>query len=409
MNKLIVAAVLLTTQPAIAATLTETKLLADDGAAGDRFGISVGMSGSNAVVGSYFHGSSGAAYLYDGTDGTQMHKLTAADGASGDRFGFSVAMDGSTAIVGAYGDDDRGSNSGSAYLFDTATGAQTRKLTASDGASFDRFGQSVAISGNTAVVGAFNDDSAAGAAYVFNATTGNQIAKLTANDSGTGDRLGYSVGVDGTTAIVGAYADDDGGSSSGSAYLFDTTTGAQLFKLTAGDAAGGDSFGYAVAISGTTAIVGAYNDDDAGNSSGSAYLFDTTTGNQIAKLTADDATENDWFGHSVAIAGDIAIVGAYYQGGTGSGAAYLFDVSTGEQIAKILASDGAANDYFGYGVGISEDFALVGSYGNDDDGFDSGSAYVYDTSSLAAPVPLPAGIWLLAAALGLLAFARRRT
>jgi len=134
------------------------------------------------------------------------------------------------------------------------------------------------------------------------------------------------VAISGNTALVGARLDDDGGNESGSAYLFDITTGLQLAKLTASDAAAGDRFGSSVAISGNVALIGAFSNDDAGDSSGSAYLFDITTGLQLAKLTASDAALGDEFGFSVAISGNTALVGALFDddGGFDSGSAYLY-------------------------------------------------------------------------------------
>ena len=208
--------------------------------------------------------------------GDQLFKLLPDDGAAEDEFGRSVAISGATAIVGAFGDDDNGDTSGSAYLFDTTTGRQIFKLLANDGAFNDRFGFSVAISGATAIVGAFLDDDNrenSGSAYLFDTTTGRQIAKLLANDGAALDFFGVSVAISGTTAIVGASGDD----CSGSAYLFDTTTGRQLFKLLPDDGAPFDQFGLSVAISGATAIVGARGDDDNGGNSGSAYLFDASS------------------------------------------------------------------------------------------------------------------------------------
>ena len=148
-----------------------------------------------------------------------------------------------------------------ARIFDSET-----KLTSSDAAADDQFGHRVGISGGTAIVGARYDDDAgedSGSAYLFDVTTGNQLFKLTASDAAADDRFGQSVGISGGMAIVGAIGNDDAGSESGSAYLFDVTTGKQLFKLTASDAAAGDQFGYSVAISGTIAVVGAFLDDDA--------------------------------------------------------------------------------------------------------------------------------------------------
>jgi hypothetical protein len=390
-----------------AAFSIEDKILAGDGAAGDYFGTSIGISGTTAIVGALLDDdngtSSGSAYLFDTTTGTQGAKLTASDAAANDYFGGSVGVSGTTAIVGAQYDDDNGSGSGSAYLFDTTTGTQIFKLTAGDGAANDGFGGSVAISGTTAIVGAGGDGdngSNSGSAYLFDTSTGTQSAKLTASDGGEFDLFGRSVAISGTTAIVGT--------SLGSAYLFDTTTGAQIFKLTAGDAVAGDWFGWSVAISGTTAIVGASQDDDNGTDSGSVYLFDTTTGNQLFKLTASDGAEFDYFGRSVAISGTTAIIGAEYDADNGadSGSAYLFDTTTGAQLAKLTASDGAANDYFGQSVAIFDDIIMVGARKDDDNGSDSGSAYIY---SSAATVPLPAGVWLLLSGALAIGWVRRKS
>ncbi|MEM8494339.1 MAG: PQQ-binding-like beta-propeller repeat protein [Planctomycetota bacterium] len=362
------------------------KLSASDAEANDFFGAAVAVSGRTAIVGAQGNddagSSSGSAYLYDTVSGNQIAKLTAGDPAPSDIFGGSVAIGGNTAIVGAYGDDDDGSFSGSAYVFDATTGQQLRKLTASDAGTNDYFGFSVGISNNTAIIGAvFDSDVAAsaGSAYLFDTTSGDELLKLTASDAESGDFFGRSVAISGTTAIVGADGDDDAGSSTGSAYFFDTTSGNELSKLTASDAAAGDRFGFSVGISGDTAIVGSYQDDDAGFDSGSAYLFDAVSGSQLHKLTATDAEAGDRFGYSVAIDGTTAIVGAYRDddGGFDSGSAYLFDTLTGNQIGKLNADDAEAADQFGFSVAIDGDTIVVGASGDDDDGASSGSAYVF--------------------------------
>ncbi len=394
MPLLAAAASVLSTAPAYADLGDQlAKLLADDGAAGDLFGYSVAINGATAIVGAYRDDdngrASGSAYLFDSTTGAQITKLLPDDGAAFDEFGFSVAISGATAIVGAWLDDDNGNASGSAYLFDTTTGRQLFKLLADDGAGIDNFGISVAISGATAIVGAWLDDdngNASGSAYLFDTTTGTQIAKLLPNDGAFLDKFGISVAISGTTAIVGASGDDDNGLVSGSAYLFDTTTGRQLFKLLADDGAFNDKFGISVAISATTAIVGALLHDDNGTDSGSAYLFDTTTGAQIAKLLADDGAAGDVLGTSVAISGATAVVGARWDDDNGlvSGSAYLFDTTTGRQLFKLLADDGAAGDLFGYSVAINgapgNETAIVGANGDDDNGEISGSAYLFDAA-----------------------------
>ncbi|MSQ08671.1 MAG: hypothetical protein EXR44_05165, partial [Dehalococcoidia bacterium] len=201
---------------------------------------------------------------------TQQQKLTASDGAANDFFGYSVAVSGDTAVVGAWGDD---SAKGSAYVFTRSgsTWTQQQKLTASDGAAIDYFGYSVAVSGDTAVVGAYGDDSYKGSAYVFtrSGSTWTQQQKLTASDGAANDYFGGSVAVSGDTAVVGAYGDD---SEKGSAYVFTRSgsTWTQQQKLTASDGAANDFFGWSVAVSGDTAVVGARSDD---SSKGSAYMF----------------------------------------------------------------------------------------------------------------------------------------
>ncbi|MCP3904824.1 MAG: hypothetical protein GY715_14450, partial [Planctomycetes bacterium] len=222
-----------------------------------------------------------------------------------------------------------------------------------------------------------------------------QVAKLTADDAAPSARFGFSVAVSGNTTIVGAYYDDDAGSESGSAYVFERGHGGtgnwgQVAKITADDAAAGDHFGVSVSISGDTAIVGATWDDDAGSNSGSAYVFERDqggTGNwgQVAKLTADDAADGDSFG-TVSVSGDTAIVGATMHDHTGrihAGAAYVFERDHGGpdnwgQVTKITADDAATGDAFGT-VSLSGDTAIVGAHGDDHaGGLNAGAAYVFE-------------------------------
>ena len=324
----------------------------------------------------------------DFTTSTQT-KIVASDGAADDYFGYSVAISGNYAIVGAYQDDDNGTDSGSAYIFNVTTGAELHKLVPSDGAANDIFGISVAIDGNYAIVGARQDDDKgtnSGSAYIFNVTTGAELHKLTASDGVAGDNFGHSVAIDGNYAIVGARQDDDNGSNSGSAYIFNVTTGAELHKLTASDGAADDYFGESVAISGNYAIVVAYADDDKGSNSGSVYIFNVNTGAELHKLTASDGAESDYFGISVAIDGNYAIVGAHADDdkGSGSGSAYIFNVQTGAELHKLVASDGAASDQFGISVAISGIYTIVGARMDDDNGANSGSAYIF-TGTLISP------------------------
>jgi hypothetical protein len=328
-----------------------------------------------------------------GLDCTQEAKLLANDGAASDYFGYSVSVSGDAAIAGAYYDDDNGSSSGSAYVFrfNGSTWSQEAKLTASDGAASDYFGRDVAISGDVALAGAYGDDdngSSSGSAYVFrfNGSTWSQEAKLLASDGAASDYFGYKVALSGNVAVVSAYLDDDMGSSSGSVYVFryDGSTWSQEAKLTASDGAASDYFGIDVSVSGDVIIVGAYGDDDLGSYSGSAYVFrySGSSWSQEAKLLASDGAASDYFGYGVSVSGDAAVVGAYYDDdmGSASGSAYVFryNGSSWSQEAKLTASDGAASDYFGRSVSISGDVIASSAYGDDDMGSYSGSVYVFE-------------------------------
>jgi len=329
----------------------------------------------------------------------ELLKLHASDPAASDYFGISVAIDGDTAMIGAHADDDNALNaSGSVYVFTRTAGVwtQSTKLYASDAAASDTFGVSVAIDGDTAMIGAHNDDdnalSASGSVYVFTRTAGvwTQAAKLHASDPAATDQFGGSVALDGDTAMIGAHVDDDNAlTDSGSIYVFTRTAGvwAQSTKLHASDPAAGDYFGVSVAINGDTAMIGASADDDnALNASGSVYVFTRTAGvwTQSTKLHASDPAADDYFGVSVSIDGDTAMIGASSDDDnavTDSGSVYIFMQTAGSwtQSTKLYASDPAAADQFGRSIAISGDTAFVGADADDDNTFaDSGSAYLFD-------------------------------
>jgi hypothetical protein len=392
----------------------QQKLSAGDLLWWGNFGGSVAISGDTIVIGASrddsLSNNRGSAYVFvrSGTLWSQQQKLTASDGAGGDSFGDSVAIDGETIVVGAPW-DDVGSNTdqGSAYVFlrSGSIWSEQQKLTASDGAAGELFGSSVAISGNTAVVGApdsntyvpplicawydctvYNTDQG-GSAYVFvrSGTTWSQQQKLTASDAATGDYFGTSVAVSGNTAVVGSRDDDIGSNANqGSAYVFmrSSTTWSQQQKLTASNGAYHDLFGTSVAINGDTVVVGAW--DEANLHQGSAYIFarSGTTWSQRQELAASDGSAGDLFGYSVAISGNRVVVGASWDdigSNTAQGSAYIFAIWSQQQ--KLTASDGAASDYFGRSVAISGNIAVVGAfYDNVGLNADQGSAYVFGRS-----------------------------
>jgi len=403
----------------------DAKLTASDAADFDEFGISVALSGDTAVVGSQRDdhaggGDAGSAYVFvrSETGWSEQAKLTASDAVGNDQFGTSVAVWGDTIVVGTR-PDAAGPRFGSAYVFLRSgnSWSEQAKLTPSDAAIGDRFGSSVSLSGDTAVVGAFNNDHAggmeAGSAYVFlrGGTSWSEQAKLTASDAASFDRFGISVTLSGDTAVVGSYFDDHaGGTNAGSAYVFlrSGTSWSEQAKLTASDATGGSPvgplFGFAVVVSDDTAAVGAPFNDDSGESSGSAYVFlrSGTTWSEQAKLAASDAAANDFFGISVGLSGDTAVVGSYFDdhvGGMDVGSAYVFlrsGTSWLEQL-KLAASDAAADDQFGISVALSSGTAAVGAVTDDQvSGVDAGSAYVFQLTfppvALCRDVTVSAGL-----------------
>jgi len=213
---------------------------------------------------------SGSVYVFtrSGTTWSQQTKLTAADGAEGDVFGISIAISDDTIVIGADLNDEKALNAGAVYVF-TRSGSswsQQAKLTAADGAETDIFGVRVALSGDTVLISARRDDDDvmgidAGSAYIFTrtGTTWQQQAKLTASDGAADDRFGRSVALDADTAVIGAMFQDDKGDNSGSAYMFTRSGNSwqQQVKLTASDGAEGDVFGWSVALSADIAVIAA--------------------------------------------------------------------------------------------------------------------------------------------------------
>jgi hypothetical protein len=375
-------------------SFNEQKLTASDGAAGDFFGTSVAVSGSTIVVGAPFDSIGGnlfqgSAYVFNRQGGSwvEQQKLTASDGAAGDQFGHSVAVDGSTIVVGAWLDDINGNlDQGSAHVFNRQGGSwvEEQKLIASDGAPGDRLGWSVAISGSTFAVVAIGN-SFEGSAYVFDRQEGSWVEeqKLTASDGAPGDHFGNSVAISGSTIVVGSAILSI--FFEGSAYVFNRQgrSWVETQKLTASDGAGGDIFGWSVAISGSTLVVGAWGDTVGANSNqGSAYVFNRQEGSWVEtqKLTASDGAAFDEFGWSVAISGSTIVVSSELEaigGHSAQGFAYVFN-RRGEswvETQKLTASDGAPGDRFGWSIAGSGSTFVLGALGNNSF---QGSAYVFE-------------------------------
>lgn len=377
------------------------------------WGEAVAISGDTIVVGDYrdpeFGGSSsGAAFVYERNAGGadnwgEVLKLAPEVPNGGAHFGYSVAIDGDLIAIGArrYEHITVG---GATYVYGRNQGGadawgEVTRLTSSDGFATDEYGFAVSLSGDMLLVGApFHDqpDVSAGAAYLHlvSGTPWTEIAQPVATDAAADDELGTSVSLSFDTTVVGAPFDDDAGDASGSAYVFtqnvaDADDWGQVDKLVASDAAAGDEFGESVSISFERVVVGARLDDDAGDASGAAYLFERNTGGadawgQFDKLVASDAAAGDEFGAAVSISADTVVVGAPFDDddGDGSGSVYVFERNTGGleawgEVTKLTAGDAAAGDAFGAAVSISGDTIVVGAAADDDGGDATGSAYVF--------------------------------
>lgn len=393
-----------TTSPEITENWTETqKLLPSDGTVGAEFGFSVSLSGNTALIGEPFDDSyKGAGYIFinTGDSWVQQAKLIGSDAIHWCRFGRSVYLAGDTALIGAPGDDDNGNLSGSVYVF-TRTGTiwtQQAKLLASDGAPDDRFGWSVSLYNNTALIGAYRDGDNgeySGSAYVFTRTntTWIQEQKLIASDGESFDFFGSSVSITADTALIGAPGYDYP-PIPGYSYVFirSGTTWTQQAKLLAPDCEDGDHFGDSIVLAGDTVLIGATADDDNGYNSGSVYVF--TCSDSIwtyqQKLLALDGAEQDMFGVSVSLSNNTALIGAVRDDDY-TGSAYVFtrNGTIWTQQAKLIASDGSAVDCFADSVSIDTDTALIGAPSDDDNGLNSGSAYIFTKKEKNKPPNIP--------------------
>ncbi len=389
------------------ATGVQEELTASDGAASDNFGDSVAVSGNTAVVGAAGHtvgsnSTQGAAYVFAlvGSAWTFKQELTAADGTAGSDFGTSVAISGDTIVIGATEVD--GTGPGAAYVYTLAgtTWTPQGELTPADGAGGDAFGSSVAVSGDTIIVGApghqVGHNAGQGAAYVYklSGTTWTPQQELTAANGAAGDGLGASVAVSANTVVVGAFF--GGNLSQGVVYVY-TVSGSlwsEQQELSAADGAAFDEFGQSVAISGSTIVVGA-GDHNVGNNSsqGAAYVYTLsgTTWSQQQELTADDGGEFDFFGDSVAVSGNVLVVGAAEHNvgnNVGQGAAYVYSLngSAWTLQRELTADDGVSFGLFGDSVALSGDTVVVGAESQLVGNNATGTAYIQNESTSSALV-----------------------
>jgi len=355
---------------AMASWVAPDKLTASDGMQYDRFGTSISVSGEVCIVGAPDHDPngerSGSAYIFQFIDSNwvQQEKLVPSDNSSYDYFGESVFIDGNRCIVGAPGDDDNGNGAGSAYVFsfDGNNWIEEDKLLASDEIIGHGFGESVSLSGDTCIVAAENG------ACIFRLVGSNWIEEeiLTMSDR-IGGYYELSVSVSGSVCVVGN-DEDDNEIGSGSAYIFrfDDPNWILEQKLFASDRTSNDCFGNSVSIDGDVCIIGAWR-QNAGFGSAYVFHFDGSSWIEKAKLAAADVIWEGSFGCSVSIRGDVCIVGAYQDDDNGerSGSAHIFRFTGSEWIHenKLLPANGSENDLFGWSVCADTDIVAVGARG----------------------------------------------
>lgn len=318
------------------------------------------------------HADQGAAYIFDEAGGvwTQATELSANDGAANDEFGVSVLISGTTAVVGAPGATVNGNaGQGAVYVFSDSGGTwtQTAKLTAGDGTAGNAFGTALALSGTTLVVGApsttVGGNADQGTVYVFDESgaTWAQVAELQDGSGNSGADFGISVGISGTNLLVGAPSPSSG---SGKVFVF-TGSGSAWTQadvlVPSGTVSAAAEFGNAIAVSGNTALIGEFNDITDVLPVGAAYIFAGSGGNWTQVTELVNPAPGDYFGSAVALSGTTALVGAELDEGSGEAFMYSGASGTWSLTATFVDSGGNDDDGFGSSVALSDTTALVGT------------------------------------------------
>lgn len=360
------------------------------GAEQDRFGAGVALDRNTAIVGAPNHTVGtlyqGAAYVFERADGgwTEVELLTASDPGASDGFGCTVAMLGDTALIGARGDDDLGYNAGAVYVFDRVGGAwaETDKLTASDGDWGGGFGSVLAMGEDLAVIGA-PSAGPTGGAYVFERIGGawTEVAKLSAPHPSRNTDFGRAVACAPSTILVGSGGRDDQGAETGTAYVYERLQGVWTLsaELLSDDRASGDQFGYSVGLDDDQALIGAPSHNHDFFRAGSVYAFERTQGvwAQTGELQGGAPADDDGFGTRVAIQTGTVLVGAQWEDSS-AGAVYVFEADAGQwvQRSRLTAANRQTTAEFGGALALDDGQAMIGASNESVTGSGSGAAYL---------------------------------
>jgi FG-GAP repeat/PKD domain/Bacterial Ig domain len=369
---------------------TSTQLLSPNPKAGDLFGYSVAITDTYALVGAYQAdnkgSNSGAAYVYKRSGDTWQYvqTLTASNGAASDNFGQSLILTDTLAIVTARSGDGLATDTGAVYIYQRSgeTWSEVQKLSSDDGVAGDEFGFSVALLGNSIFIGADEDDNK-GSAYIFQKQGSSyvQTQKLQPATLDANHRFGRSVAVFGTTLMLGAAGDDTNGDGAGAVYVYQNNGAgwSQVDILTASDGSAGDRFGRAIEFDDRYAVISAVYDDALGSFAGSAYIFELKNGiwTQMQKLEGSDTDLEDRFGHSALLNGDYVMIGAYEAGATGALYVYKHMGNTWNQVNRLKPAQVVTGDFLGEYSKMTSNYIISGARNHDAGATNAGAVYIF--------------------------------
>jgi hypothetical protein len=366
-----------------------TKLSVDEEAGDSVFGVSVDLDNNSLLIGSFnqvsFTGTPGSAYLFDMELGnwSLTKKLSPNDDYPGSSFGLSVSFANGHILIGRDNDNQQATSAGSIYSFETNNNilTQNQKIFA-EGATFFNFAQSVSVNGNRALIGSTGDErhSNSGSAYIYEKIQGvwsltKVLRPLTPDFP---EVFGVSVSLFGDRAMVGATSSYN---TTGSVYVFDLKDGewSQTSRITTNESEYSGSFGASIDLNNNRAVIGDFSDDEFAKNSGASYIYEFVDGHwiQVKKLKASDSSIDSHFGSSVSLSGNRVLIGA---NDDAAGSAYIYDLIEGEWIEskKLLANEIFYDGNFGVSVSLDDDIALIGANQDFENGYYSGSAFIFE-------------------------------
>jgi len=366
-----------------------------DNASHDRFGSAIVIDGSLMLVSASDAQTGGvpggAVYVYDRATRTELLRFSRPGGLPGDAFGSTIALHGTTAMIGAPLYDGSHINQGASFLFDVTTGAQLFELPRPPAGLGENFGGTGDLDGTHALLGVASRNGGNGAVLVYDIATGSLLDEWLSPMPEPGELFGVRVVIADGVAYIGAQRTTvNGRRNAGSVYAIDIVTGTPLDQFTAADAGRDDWFGDSLAVSGDRLIVGAPQDNNtAGTEAGAVYVFSITTGDQLFKYVPSGATTGARVGTSVAVSGDVGIVGGHDNATPWDavGNAHLFDLTNGQEIARLQASDTVLGDGFGRRVAIDGQIAYVCAAAHNDGAGREGGLYRFEQIVPSGPCP----------------------